>query len=168
MDEIGNEMASPLTDEARQVPARRKKKSQGQVAKYASLILSAIWLVAALSVGISLLIPVEMPDPSMKGAGDPLASISYRQAYGGDAYTGIQNAASDTENAVVRAGNALLENDRSLANGIVVAQRQTVLRSATPIQRAAALLVIGSGITPFVLVLAILSRPRPRMVNYEL
>ena len=56
-------------------------------------LVGAVWLVAAA--------PEAVDGPTAK----PIEASAEYSAYGGDAYTGIQNAAADTANAVVLGSN---------------------------------------------------------------
>jgi hypothetical protein len=75
-----------------------------------SSVVAAAWLVKAA--------PTDTWNPSA----EHLQAQSGHVAYGGDAYTGIQNAAADTEHAVVVGSNAVTDlvaaehKDRSIAD----------------------------------------------------
>ena len=70
-----------------------------------SLVLAALLLVASVVVGFWFI------DAAPKQAGTAkakqLTSNSEMVIYGGDAYTGIQNAAAETERSVVESANTL-------------------------------------------------------------
>lgn len=64
----------------------------------AELVIAALWLACSLAVGLWLMISshtIASHDVSMRTIAETNA-----QAYGGDAYTGIQNATANTANAV--------------------------------------------------------------------
>ena len=66
--------------------------------------------------------------------------------YGGDAYTGIQNAAAKTERAVVDGFNAELTLQRSLA----VAKWESDRQSSQRIQQGIGVLIICMGVLTLV------------------
>lgn len=100
-------------------------------------VVAAVWLTSAV--------------PSHAGVPDTelLTAQGDYETYGGDAYTGIQNAAADTEVAVIEAGNASMEQAReNLATQLEQAGEQwrhlyTVL----------AMLVVAVGLATFTLAL---------------
>ena len=69
-----------------------------------ALVLAALLLAAAVVAGILLISTA--PGAPQTPTAQNLSSSAVRSYYGGDAYTGMQNAAADTENAVVDAANA--------------------------------------------------------------
>ena len=86
-------------------PAASGVRARGGVV---SLCLASVLLVSALAFGFWLV--KEAPDVSSGSVDHPgLSASGDYSAYGGDAYTGIQNAAVDTEVAVVDGANALAD-----------------------------------------------------------
>src|SRR4051794_23196304 len=69
--------------------------------RWIPLALAMLWLVASVIVGIGLMKdePAKVSAPSVPTPA--LSATSEHSLYGGDAYTGIQNAASDTEHSLV-------------------------------------------------------------------
>jgi hypothetical protein len=63
-------------------------------------ILAVLHLALAVLVTLGVLI----------SSPDHLSAISIESTYGGDAYTGIQNAAADTEASIVRAANQQMDD----------------------------------------------------------
>lgn len=83
-------------------PATRRRATPAGPVALAILVLvlafaGTVWLVAAA------------PEPADGPRAEPLTAAADYAAYGGDAYTGIQNAAADTANAVVAGANAANE-----------------------------------------------------------
>lgn len=72
-----------------------------------SLILATALLVASVLAGFWLI--DSAPDAPRTPTASELSAVAAHEYYGGDAYTGIQNAAADTENAVVVGANELAE-----------------------------------------------------------
>lgn len=76
-------------------------------------LLAALHLVGALVLGA----------PQLGEEAQELSSNAEHESFGGDAYTGIQNAAADTENAVVEAANsqaADLQDVKRLMGGLLI------------------------------------------------
>ncbi|TWG92637.1 hypothetical protein L615_000700000440 [Nocardioides sp. J9] len=72
-----------------------------------AVAVAVLVLVASLVSAVVLI--AAAPSPSGSPDADLLSQEIDYGFYGGDAYTGIQNAAADTGNAVVAGGNATLE-----------------------------------------------------------
>lgn len=72
---------------------------------WVSLILATLLLIASVGVGVWLI--ESAPDGARTAEANQLATHSDLVTYGGDAYTGIQNAAAYTEAAVVDEANTL-------------------------------------------------------------
>ncbi|QAY62448.1 hypothetical protein ET495_03345 [Xylanimonas allomyrinae] len=87
-----------------------------------------------------------------------LNTRSYRSAYGGDAYTGIQNAASDTEAAVVDGANRTAERLANVEESIVTgtnalgAQMISVTQQTNMIRLGLGAIVISVGALPLAVV----------------
>lgn len=75
-----------------------------------ALACTAIWMIAMVIIGISL---VSASSPQINGP----TPFDY-EAYGGDAYTGIQNAAVDTAATVAEAANAQLAAMDQIQHGL--------------------------------------------------
>jgi hypothetical protein len=82
----------------------RARKSRGSAVNLVSLILAAVVLAGSLAVGVWLV--KSAPTPAKTPDAHALVAQAAHSVYGGDAYTGIQNAAADTENAVVDGANS--------------------------------------------------------------
>lgn len=103
---------SPTTPE----PDLRPARSRWQ---WVPLVLALLWAIPSVVVGVNLITDTPSSAVSVGAAAPSLTSSSEELAYGGDAYTGIQNAAAETERAVVDGFNQLgsfeLELQRSVA-----------------------------------------------------
>ena len=82
----------------------RPRRGRAPVMNLISLVLSALLLAATVAAGMWLISTA--PGVPQSPTAQRLSSSAARSFYGGDAYTGIQNAAADTENSVVAAANA--------------------------------------------------------------
>ena len=71
---------------------------------------------------------------------------SERTSYGGDAYTGIQNAASDTEHAVVVGVNELATFQLALQQAIAAQDSQRSADLEAHVQDGLGFLIIGIGV----------------------
>lgn len=159
--------AAPPTDAVevgereRKPPRRRRRGNLGTVLSYVALSVAAAWMVMAIVVGVLI---VQTPDVSRaKGTWpEALAPTSFPMTYGGDAYTGIQNAASATENSVVASANMLAEATAEATKSQTLDLQKLALSVSRPLQVGAATLVVGSGVGPFVIVLAVVARPGTR------
>lgn len=101
---------------------QRPKRPFASIVRTVSVITSATWLVASLTIGIIVMIPRGDDFDTIQTltrTENDLSARSYRSAYGGDAYTGIQNAASDTEGAVVDGANRTAERLANVEGSIV-------------------------------------------------
>jgi hypothetical protein len=83
--------------------ARRRR---GSAVNLTSLILAALLLGASLAFGAWLI--ASAPEAPRAPYVLDLASLAERSSYGGDAYTGMQNAAADTENSLVAGTNKMI------------------------------------------------------------
>ena len=125
-----------------------------------SLAVAALWLVVTVVVGVPLMSGGGLSTPSLPMGQADLTPSSFHSSYGGDAYTGIQNAASDTEHAVIAATNAQLASDRQLAEWNADFQAELAKAQAAPVARGLGLVLIGTGVGPFAVTLALFSRKR--------
>jgi hypothetical protein len=105
-------------------------------------VLAVLWLVAAGTGGGWLIASAPKDTVALRTSVPSLTAKSSHTLYGGDAYTGIQNAASDTEQSVVDGVNALGETAKALA--VESAQRQQDLLSQ--IQIGLGMLIISAGL----------------------
>lgn len=119
-----------------------------------AMVVAAVWLVVTIVIGILTMAQTTPPTPALPGLPQDLTPSSYRSAYGGDAYTGIQNAAADTENAVIEAANAQRAADAALANWSAQYEGKLAEAQLQPLARGVGFLLIGTGIAPFVVTLA--------------
>lgn len=142
-------------------PRARRGKNLRPTLSYVALALAAAWMVVAIVMGILI---VQPPDVSRARATSPetLSPTSFPMTYGGDAYTGIQNAASATENSVVASGNMVAETTAKATKSQTSDLQKLALAVGRPLQVGAATLTVGSGVGPFVIVLAVVARTGPR------
>jgi hypothetical protein len=110
-----------------------------------SVLVASVWLVASVAAGIWLFVGASS-DPVRLSATRPyLTPDSVHIAYGGDAYTGIQNAASDTEHAVVDATNGMVAFSQDLAESSAGFNRGLANR----VEQGLAVLIVGVGLLNF-------------------
>lgn len=126
-----------------------RKFSPGFTVVLIAMVLATGYMVASIVAGVGLMHPGQVRAASIHTTEAELSSQSLRKAYGGDAYTGIQNAASDTENAVVRAANMLAASEREFIEQGVNAQSDALVAMVSPIQTSLGFLIIASGVGPF-------------------
>jgi hypothetical protein len=112
-----------------------------------ALVIAVIWLIVSVAAGAWLIKTAGTDDQVMSPAKAPrLSATSALSAYGGDAYTGIQNAAADTEHSVVNGFNSLAAYQQALAQ----AKADSDLATSERLQQALGLLIIGLGVLTFV------------------
>ena len=85
-------------------PARPERRN---VWAWLPLVLAVLWAVPSVMVGLDLIQDTPSAAVSLTASAPNLSSTSEELAYGGDAFTGIQNAAAETEKAVVDGFNQL-------------------------------------------------------------
>lgn len=127
-------------------------------ASKAAISLSAVWLLVCLAIGLSIMLPKDAALPTMPPAYAELMSNSSRTSYGGDAYTGIQNAASDTEKAVIAAANSAQMSSRAIEKWRADFEANALNYATSPLRLGIGTLVIGSGLLPLVVSLALMGR----------
>jgi hypothetical protein len=76
----------------------RSQPTEQRLGPDSGLVLAALWLVCSIAFGLWLMISSHSIASRDVGVGHIATTRS--QAYGGDAYTGMQNAAANTANAV--------------------------------------------------------------------
>lgn len=117
------------------------------------VLIAGGWLIASVVIGVGFIqeapesaaaVTVETPELS--------ASSSY-SFYGGDAYTGIQNAASDTEHAVVDGVNGLAEFQLALEQKLAAQEARRWAESESRLHDALGFSIIGLGVLTFVVAL---------------
>ncbi len=139
--------------EERQSMTRGRSPRQ-RVAAWVTTVAATAWLAVSAVVGVGMVSPDSQGSVPLSDYMVTISSRSQHQAYGGDAYTGIQNAASDTEHAVVEASNA---NIKALeAIGRTIAVRQAAASDA--ITLAIGWLLISTGVSTFLVVFSLNSR----------
>lgn len=127
------------------VPVRRRS-----AARTLSLVLATVWLAVSVAVGVWLFTGVKTSAIQLNATKPNLSAQSANSAYGGDAYTGIQNAASDTEHAVVDSANGLSQFSQELAESSATLDRALSNR----LQQGLGILIIGVGVLTFIVALS--------------
>jgi hypothetical protein len=131
-------------------------RRDGRGLRVAGLALAGLLLGVSLATGIWLIVVGgRAPALTMPGGSGPislgatradLTAVSKLQIYGGDAYTGIQNAAADTEHSVVDGVNALAAEIGDLDNARATFDRDVATATAQAHQKQLAHLSIGVGV----------------------
>lgn len=117
-----------MIDEAQ--PTRRTSPEplkQRRWIRWVPLALAVGWLIPSVIFGLKLIQDEPSAASALNVTPPNLSAMSAHILYGGDAYSGIQNAASDTEHAVVKGTNALAAFELSLQQA---AAAQDAARSA--------------------------------------
>jgi hypothetical protein len=115
-----------------------------------ALVLAALWLIASVAAAVSLYTGVKTGPVHLNASSPLVTSKAEHNIYGGDAYTGIQNAAADTEQAVVSGTNSLAVQAQGLADSSA-GFNQALLNH---IQQGLAVLIVGVGILNFTVALS--------------
>jgi hypothetical protein len=126
----------------------RNGGSTGRGTRTASLLLATLWLAVSIGAGIWMI----ASSPTHKNVDvrvTHLTASSEETEYGGDAYTGIQNAASDTEHAVVDGVNGLARMEFNLAQASMEQRHDDAAHLADGV----GFLIIGIGVATFILTL---------------
>jgi len=126
-------------------PASNPKMADSQI----PMILASVWLLVSIVVGLILMTGGPNKSGDVRATLPSLSSSASRSAYGGDAYTGIQNAAADTENAVIASANSLAQLELTLAQ----ATSQSAAASGKNTQFGIGFLIIALAVGIFVLTL---------------
>ncbi|MFT0763078.1 hypothetical protein VRY54_08480 [Actinomyces sp. F1_1611] len=80
------------------------------------------------------------------------------QAYGGDAYTGIQNAAADTANAVTNGVNSLNQTQVAAARAAADYQGELLAAQFAPLRYGVAVIIVAAGLINLTVTLAFTGR----------
>ena len=104
-------LPNTITDPTPPAPKRPRRRVPS-ILNIVSLALATLLLAGSIAVGVWLVTaaPVGAVAPAARG----IATEASRESYGGDAYTGIQNAAADTENSVVAGANSINKYARDM------------------------------------------------------
>ena len=121
------------------------RSSSNGSARLAGVLIASVWLAISIGVGIWLIVATPGGSTKFSVRSIHLTAASQQQSYGGDAYTGIQNAASDTEHAVVDGVNVMTDTQVALARSSAE-QRHDI---AAHIAVGLGALVIGVGVANF-------------------
>ncbi len=125
------------------LPSYSPGPSRGRLS--VSLALAAVWLAVSVAGGAWLFFGTDSGAVTLHATKPVLAAESSHTVYGGDAYTGIQNAASDTEHAVVDGTNGLANLSQELADSSASFNRGLANR----MQQGLGILVVGVGLLNF-------------------
>jgi hypothetical protein len=121
-------------------------RRSGRWLRWIPLALAVLWLIASVIVGVQLM----QHDPEEVSALDvtapKLSASSEHVFYGGDAYTGIQNAAADTEHAVVDGVNQLGAFQLALQKAVADQENRQSASVQTEMQKGLGFLIIGVGV----------------------
>jgi hypothetical protein len=115
-----------------------------------ALALAGLWLIASVAAAASLYTGVRTGPVHLTASSPLVASKAERSMYGGDAYTGIQNAAADTEQAVVSGANGLATQAQELADSSAGFNQGMV----NHLREGVAVLIVGVGILNFTVALS--------------
>jgi hypothetical protein len=134
-------------------PVATGTRSSGRRLRWIPLALAMVWLVASVIVGAELM-QAETANVSAPTVPIPaLSPTSEHSVYGGDAYTGIQNAASDTEHSLVDGVNQLAAFQLALAQAVAKQDSQRSSSMQSEIQKGLGFLIIGLGVLNFTVAL---------------
>jgi len=106
-------------------------------------VIVGVQVIQAKPAEVSAL---RVPTPSLSASSEHLF-------YGGDAYTGIQNAASDTEHAVVHGVNQLAAFQLALQRAVAEQDSQRAATTHSETQKGLGFLIIGVGVLTFTVAL---------------
>ncbi len=146
----GKDIPSGGAVEEQQNKIRGRNRGQ-KVAAWVATVAAAAWLAVSAVIGAGMVSPDAQGSVPLSDHMVTISSTSYRQAYGGDAYTGIQNAASDTEHAVVAASNANVEALEAIGRALAVRQGVT----SDSVTAATGWLLISIGVSTFLVVFSL-------------
>jgi hypothetical protein len=110
------------------------------------LALAVLWLIMSVVVGLKLMQDNPEAVSALDVSTPQLATSSDHVVYGGDAYSGIQNAASDTEHAVVDGVNEMAKFQLQLQQAVATEDRQRWSLMQSKIEDGFGYLVIGVGV----------------------
>lgn len=139
--------------EAKWTPPPDATRQRGSWLRWIPLTLATLWLIVSTIVGVKL-IQSEPAEVSALNVPTPTLSASSDHVfYGGDAYTGIQNAASDTEHAVVEGVNELAKFQLALQRSVAEQDSKRSSNIQSEIQQGLGYIVIGLGVLTFIVAL---------------
>ncbi|MFL6239073.1 MAG: hypothetical protein ACJ735_06235 [Actinomycetes bacterium] len=130
-------------------PSPTQPTTRGRELRTFLLVLATVWLIASVGAGVWLFTSTKADAVHLRATRPTLTAQSTHDSYGGDAYTGIQNTASDTEHAVVEGSNELAGVSQELADSSAEFNRTLAKR----VQQGLGVLVIGVGLLNFTLAL---------------
>lgn len=147
-----------------QVPVAPKKTrslamNKADLFRWIALAVACVWLVASVVIGMEIMKGSSSASPSLSATMPQLTPSAKRMSYGGDAYTGIQNAAAETENSVIKSANGLAELAVDLENASADYNRGLVQDAVSPLAKGLGFLIIGVGVVNFTIALSRVSLP---------
>lgn len=107
------------------------------------LVLALLWSIPSVIVGVNLITDSPSPTVSVQASAPNLSSNAEEIAYGGDAYTGIQNAAAETEKAVVDGFNQLGTFQLALQRSVAEQQARNAAASQAHVEDGLGWLLIS-------------------------
>jgi hypothetical protein len=133
-------------------------RTRGRWIPWSTLALAVFWLIASVIAGIGLIRDDPEAASALTVSPPTLSSSSGHASYGGDAYTGIQNAASDTEHAVVNGVNKLGAFQLALQQAVAAQEARRSSHLQSQVQDGLGLLIIGIGVLNFTVALTRFTR----------
>jgi hypothetical protein len=126
--------------------------------RWVPVLLAVAWLVPSVMVGLHLIQDTPPASVSLSATPPNLTASSELNSYGGDAYTGIQNAAAYTEKAVVDGVNGLATFQLDLQKELAAQDASRAADSQAHIEDGLGFLIIGVAVVYFTLAITRLSR----------
>jgi hypothetical protein len=123
------------------------------------LLLAVAWLIPSVLVGLNLIQDKPNRAESISVTTPSLTASSDLVTYGGDAYTGIQNAAAYTEKAVVDGTNELAAFQLDLAKAEAAADARRSASNQARLEDGLGFLIIGVAVVNLTIALSRVFRP---------
>ncbi|OKL47895.1 hypothetical protein BSR29_05250 [Boudabousia liubingyangii] len=115
-----------------------------------TIVLSSVWLIASVVGSVMIFSAEEVDDSPVSRISQTVIEPESQHAfYGGDAYTGIQQAASDTEHTVATSANAIQKVNLDIVAWQTRTQSKALAIANRPTQLGLGFVVLGLGIVPF-------------------
>jgi hypothetical protein len=136
-----------------QSPVTTGMWGRGRWLRWIPLALAMIWLFASVFVGVRLMQDEAAKVTAPSVPTPALSPSSEHTLYGGDAYTGIQNAASDTEHSLVEGVNQLATFQLALQQAVAEQDNQRSSSMRAEMQKGLGFLIIGLAVLNFTVAL---------------
>lgn len=117
------------------------------------LALAVLWLIGSVIAGVNLMLHDPIEDSALDVSTPSLSASSGQVSYGGDAYTGIQNAAANTESAVVDGVNELGTFELALQQAMDDQESRRSQSMQFELRNGLGFLIIGIGVLNFTVAL---------------